>query len=127
MGAGYHNTALCHQHRKARAAPWSSRMRALCCGLSSRPRQPHTFFLVLPSMVRADFGAAAALISTRAVLGRVNPVQMLLLTLLGVTLFTLNEYILLSLLGVSHCRGDKPCLAYGANPPPCTVFAVLSR
>uniref|UniRef100_A0A672UWE1 Rh family B glycoprotein n=1 Tax=Strigops habroptila TaxID=2489341 RepID=A0A672UWE1_STRHB len=48
------------------------------------------------SMVRADFCAAATLISTGAVVGRVNPAQMLLLALLGVTLFTLNEHILLA-------------------------------
>lgn len=56
-------------------------------------------------MVSADFCTAAILISTGALLGRVNPVQMLLLTLLGVTLFTLNEYILLSLMGVSQRLG----------------------
>ncbi|XP_057265944.1 ammonium transporter Rh type B [Pezoporus wallicus] len=66
------------------------------------------------SMVRADFGAAAALISTGAVLGRVNPVQTLLLTLLGVTLFTLNEYTLLSLLGVSDSGGSVTVHAFGA-------------
>lgn len=66
--------------------------------------QPHVFPL-LPSMVSADFCTAAVLISAGAVLGRVNPVQMLLLTLLGVTLFTLNEYILHSLMGVSHQSG----------------------
>lgn len=57
---------------------------------------------LLPSMVSADFCTAAVLISTGALLGRVNPVQMLLLTLLGVTLFSINEYILLSLMGVSQ-------------------------
>ncbi|NXQ46195.1 RHBGB protein, partial [Catharus fuscescens] len=53
------------------------------------------------SIVSADFCTAAVLISTGAVLGRVNPVQMLLLALLEVTVCTLNEYILLSLMGVS--------------------------
>ncbi|XP_063213152.1 ammonium transporter Rh type B isoform X1 [Chroicocephalus ridibundus] len=57
------------------------------------------------SMVSADFCTAAVLISTGALLGRVNPVQMLLLTLLGVTLFSINEYILLSLMGVSDSGG----------------------
>uniref|UniRef100_A0A8C6JAC2 Uncharacterized protein n=1 Tax=Melopsittacus undulatus TaxID=13146 RepID=A0A8C6JAC2_MELUD len=66
------------------------------------------------SMVHADFGAAAALISTGAVLGRVNPAQMLVLTLLGVTLFTLNEYILLSLLGVSDSGGSVTVHTFGA-------------
>ncbi|NXD87269.1 RHBGB protein, partial [Halcyon senegalensis] len=66
------------------------------------------------SMVSADFCTAAVLISTGAVLGRVNPVQMLLLTLLGVTLFTLNEYILLSLMGVSDSGGSLTVHTFGA-------------
>ncbi|NXG61638.1 RHBGB protein, partial [Hemiprocne comata] len=66
------------------------------------------------SMVSADFCTAAVLISTGAVLGRVNPIQMLLLTLLGVTLFTLNEYILLSLMGVSDSGGSLTVHTFGA-------------
>ncbi|XP_053907151.1 ammonium transporter Rh type B isoform X1 [Cuculus canorus] len=66
------------------------------------------------SMVSADFCTAAVLISTGAVLGRVNPVQMLLLTLLGVTLFTLNEYLLLSLMGVSDSGGSLTIHTFGA-------------
>ncbi|NXI57181.1 RHBG protein, partial [Chloroceryle aenea] len=58
------------------------------------------------SMVSADFCTAAVLISSGAVLGKVNPLQLLLLTLLEVTLCTLNEYILLSLMGVSHQSGE---------------------
>ncbi|XP_035746562.1 ammonium transporter Rh type B-A, partial [Egretta garzetta] len=66
------------------------------------------------SMVSADFCTAAVLISAGAVLGRVNPVQMLLLTLLGVTLFTLNEYILHSLMGVSDSGGSLTVHTFGA-------------
>ncbi|KAM6039388.1 LOW QUALITY PROTEIN: ammonium transporter Rh type B [Chlamydotis macqueenii] len=66
------------------------------------------------SMVSADFCTAAVLIATGAVLGRVNPVQMLLLTLLGVTLFTLNEYILLGLMGVSDSGGSLTVHTFGA-------------
>ncbi|NWS77505.1 RHBGB protein, partial [Crotophaga sulcirostris] len=66
------------------------------------------------SMVRADFCTAAVLISTGAVLGRVNPVQMLLLTLLGVTLFSFNEYILLSLMGVRDSGGSLTIHIFGA-------------
>lgn len=85
-------------------------------------------------MVSADFCTAAILISAGAILGRVNPVQMLLLTLLGVTLFSLNEYILLSLMGVRHqpgahqkggdCRSmfrlliSRPTLSIETNPIP---------
>ncbi|NXP55991.1 RHBG protein, partial [Heliornis fulica] len=74
---------------------------------------PHTFPL-LPSMVSADFCTAAIIISTGAVVGRVNPAQMLLLTLLGVTLFALNEYILLSLMGVSDSGGSLTVHTFGA-------------
>uniref|UniRef100_A0A8C8AWT6 Rh family B glycoprotein n=1 Tax=Otus sunia TaxID=257818 RepID=A0A8C8AWT6_9STRI len=66
------------------------------------------------SMVSADFCAAAILIATGAVVGRVNPVQMLLLTLLGVTLFTLNEYILLSLMGLRDSGGSLTVHTFGA-------------
>ncbi|XP_074895632.1 ammonium transporter Rh type B [Buteo buteo] len=66
------------------------------------------------SMVSADFCTAAILISTGAVLGRVNPVQMLLLTLMGVILFTVNEYILLSLMGVRDSGGSLTVHTFGA-------------
>ncbi|KAM6309228.1 LOW QUALITY PROTEIN: ammonium transporter Rh type B [Podargus strigoides] len=66
------------------------------------------------SMVSADFCTAAVLISTGAVLGRVNPLQMLLLTLLGVILFTLNEYLLLSLMGVNDSGGSLTVHTFGA-------------
>ncbi|NXQ27296.1 RHBGB protein, partial [Alaudala cheleensis] len=66
------------------------------------------------SIVSADFCTAAVLISTGAVLGRVNPVQMLLLALLEVTLCTLNEYILLSLMGVSDSGRSLTVHTFGA-------------
>ncbi|XP_069734901.1 ammonium transporter Rh type B isoform X2 [Phaenicophaeus curvirostris] len=66
------------------------------------------------SMVSADFCTAAVLISAGAVLGRANPIQMMLLTLLGVTLFTLNEYLLLSLMGVSDSGGSLTVHTFGA-------------
>lgn len=113
--------SLCHRRGKARAARSARRSGGTRgCRLSSRPPQPFlspsptlgpptgsagsspTPSPLLPSMVSADFCTAAVLVSTGAVLGRVNPVQMLLLTLLGVTLVALNEYILLSLMGVSQ-------------------------
>ncbi|NXG45843.1 RHBG protein, partial [Psilopogon haemacephalus] len=67
------------------------------------------------SMVSADFCTAAVLISTGALLGRLSPIQALLLTLLGVLLFSLNEYILLSLLGVSDSGGSLTVHTFGAS------------
>ncbi|NXD29274.1 RHBGB protein, partial [Spelaeornis formosus] len=66
------------------------------------------------SMVSADFCTSAVLISIGAVLGRVNPVQMLLLALLEVILCTLNEYILLSLMGVSDSGRSLTVHTFGA-------------
>ncbi|NXP42200.1 RHBGB protein, partial [Leiothrix lutea] len=66
------------------------------------------------SLVSADFCTAAVLISIGAVLGRVNPVQMLLLALLEVTLCSLNEYILLSLMGVSDSGRSLTVHTFGA-------------
>ncbi|NXA76470.1 RHBGB protein, partial [Thryothorus ludovicianus] len=66
------------------------------------------------SMVSADFCTTAVLISIGAVLGRVNSVQMLLLALMEVTLCSLNEYILLSLMGVSDSGGSLTIHTFGA-------------
>lgn len=52
-------------------------------------------------MINADFCAGAVLISFGAVLGKTGPAQLLLMALLEVTLFGVNEFVLLSLLGVS--------------------------
>uniref|UniRef100_A0A8C5U1Z8 Rh family B glycoprotein n=1 Tax=Malurus cyaneus samueli TaxID=2593467 RepID=A0A8C5U1Z8_9PASS len=66
------------------------------------------------SMVSADFCTAAVLISMGAVLGRLNPVQTLLLALLEVILCTFNEYILLSLMGVRDSGHSLTIHTFGA-------------
>ncbi|XP_010191193.1 PREDICTED: ammonium transporter Rh type B-like, partial [Mesitornis unicolor] len=66
------------------------------------------------SIISADFCTAAVLIATGAVQGRMNPIQLLLLALLGVPLFTLNEYILLSIMGVSDSGGSLTVHTFGA-------------
>ncbi|XP_068167102.1 ammonium transporter Rh type C 2 [Antennarius striatus] len=53
------------------------------------------------SLINADFCCAGSLIAYGALLGKVSPVQLLVVTLFGVTLFAVEEYIILSLL---HCR-----------------------
>lgn len=56
------------------------------------------------SLINADFCAGAVLISFGAVLGKTGPAQLLLMALLEAVLFSVNEFILLSLLGVSLAR-----------------------
>ncbi|KAJ3594251.1 hypothetical protein NHX12_006582 [Muraenolepis orangiensis] len=53
------------------------------------------------SLINADFCVAGCLIAYGALLGKVSPVQLLVVTLFGVTLFAVEEYIILTLL---HCR-----------------------
>ncbi|XP_077374740.1 rh family, C glycoprotein a [Festucalex cinctus] len=53
------------------------------------------------SLINADFCCAGSLIAYGALLGKVSPVQTLVFTLFGVTLFAVEEFIILSLL---HCR-----------------------
>ncbi|CAL1604032.1 unnamed protein product [Knipowitschia caucasica] len=55
----------------------------------------------IESLINADFCCAGSLIAYGALLGKVSPVQLLVVTLFGVTLFAVEEYIILDLL---HCR-----------------------
>lgn len=74
--------------------------RPLPLGLPLFPAPPHPRIRT-PSMINADFCAGAVLISFGAILGKTGPVQLLLMALLEVVLFGLNEFVLLSLLEVS--------------------------
>lgn len=53
-------------------------------------------------MINADFCTGSVLISFGAVLGKTSPVQLLVMAMFEVTLFAVNEFILLSILGVSQ-------------------------
>lgn len=55
----------------------------------------------LESLINADFCVAGSLIAYGAILGKVSPIQLMVVTLFGVTLFAVEEYIILDLL---HCR-----------------------
>lgn len=61
------------------------------------------------SLINADFCVASSLIAYGALLGKVSPVQLMVLTLFGVTLFAVEEFIILSLL---HVRLSKHTHSY---------------
>lgn len=44
-------------------------------------------------MINADFSTATVLISFGAVLGKISPVQMLIMTIIEITVFIGNEYL----------------------------------
>ncbi|XP_010217253.1 PREDICTED: ammonium transporter Rh type B [Tinamus guttatus] len=71
-------------------------------------------YMEAQSMVGADFCAGAVLVSVGAVLGWGNPLQMLLLPLLEVPVFSANEYILLHVLGVRDSGGSLTVHTFGA-------------
>ena len=52
-------------------------------------------------MINADFSTATVLISFGAVLGKTSPVQLLIMTLLEITIFCANEHVVVTELGVS--------------------------
>ncbi|XP_048968504.1 ammonium transporter Rh type B isoform X2 [Canis lupus dingo] len=66
------------------------------------------------SMINADFCAGAVLISFGAILGKTGPAQLLLMTVLEVALFGINEFVLLNLLQVKDAGGSMTIHTFGA-------------
>ncbi|XP_041649320.1 ammonium transporter Rh type B [Cheilinus undulatus] len=66
------------------------------------------------SMINADFCTGSVLISFGAVLGKTSPVQLLIMAMFEVTLFAVNEFILLTLLGVKDAGGSMTIHTFGA-------------
>lgn len=66
------------------------------------------------SMINADFCTGSVLISFGAVLGKTSPVQLLVMAVFEVTLFAVNEFILLSLLGTRDAGGSMTIHTFGA-------------
>ncbi|KAG7261625.1 hypothetical protein CRUP_002878 [Coryphaenoides rupestris] len=66
------------------------------------------------SMINADFCTGAVLISFGAVLGKTSPVQLLVMAMFEVTLFAVNEYIILSLLNAKDAGGSMTIHTFGA-------------
>ncbi|XP_034001758.1 ammonium transporter Rh type B isoform X1 [Trematomus bernacchii] len=66
------------------------------------------------SMINADFCTGAVLISFGAVLGKTSPIQLLVMAMFEVTLFAVNEFILLSALGAKDAGGSMTIHTFGA-------------
>nr|XP_020466250.1 ammonium transporter Rh type C 2 [Monopterus albus] len=58
-------------------------------------------YVGVENMINADFCVAGSLIAFGGILGKVSPVQLMVVALFGVTLYAVEEYIILTLL---HCR-----------------------
>ncbi|NXE74865.1 RHAG protein, partial [Cochlearius cochlearius] len=66
------------------------------------------------SMINADFSTATALISFGAVLGKTSPVQMLILTILEITIFACNEHLITTVLQATDVGASMTIHAFGA-------------
>lgn len=79
----------------------------------------HTFeggkiHVSVTSLINADFCVGSVCIAFGGVLGKVSPVQVMLMTLFQVTLFAVNEFILLNLLHVNDAGGSMTIHTFGA-------------
>ncbi|XP_041888723.1 ammonium transporter Rh type A [Corvus kubaryi] len=68
----------------------------------------------IKSMINADFSTATALISFGALLGKTSPVQMLILTLLEITIFACNEHLVTEVLEATDVGASMTIHAFGA-------------
>ncbi|GAA6107829.1 ammonium transporter Rh type C-like 2 [Tachysurus ichikawai] len=67
----------------------------------------------IENLINADFCVAGCLIAYGAVLGKVSPVQVMVLTLFGITLFAVEEFIIISLLHAKDAGGSMVIHAFG--------------
>ncbi|TRY87255.1 hypothetical protein DNTS_031756 [Danionella cerebrum] len=68
----------------------------------------------IENLINADFCVAGCLIAYGAVLGKVSPVQLLVMTLFGVTLFAVEEYIILNIIHAKDAGGSMVIHTFGA-------------
>nr|XP_033776503.1 ammonium transporter Rh type C [Geotrypetes seraphini] len=66
------------------------------------------------SLINADFCVGSVAIAFGGLLGTISPVQLLLMTLFQVTLFAVNEWILLDILHVVDAGGSMTIHTFGA-------------
>ncbi|XP_051652628.1 ammonium transporter Rh type C isoform X1 [Manacus candei] len=66
------------------------------------------------NLINADFCVGSVCIAFGAILGKTSPIQLLVMTLFQVTLFSVNEYILLNLLHVKDAGGSMTIHTFGA-------------
>ncbi|CAI9543511.1 unnamed protein product [Staurois parvus] len=68
----------------------------------------------IESMINADFCTGAVLISFGAVLGKTSPFQLIVMTLFEVTLFGINEFIILNIVEAKDAGGSMTIHTFGA-------------
>ena len=77
-------------------------------------------------MLTADFASAAVLITMGALLGKTSPLQLIVICLLEIVLFALNEWIGLSLLQVVTPPSPDHAFRQSSSAPFCEIRLPLS-
>uniref|UniRef100_A0A4X2K452 Ammonium transporter Rh type A n=1 Tax=Vombatus ursinus TaxID=29139 RepID=A0A4X2K452_VOMUR len=72
------------------------------------------FYIGIKNMINADFSTATVLISFGAVLGKISPVQMLIMTTLEIPVFAANEYLVGEILKATDIGASMTIHAFGA-------------
>ncbi|KAM9840616.1 ammonium transporter Rh type A [Aulostomus maculatus] len=65
-------------------------------------------------IINADFSTATVLISFGAVLGKTSPVQLLIMTVLEITIFSINEHLVAEIMKANDVGASMIIHAYGA-------------
>ncbi|XP_062321455.1 ammonium transporter Rh type B [Osmerus eperlanus] len=91
------------------ALQWATLMQGLLHGFHGGK-----IHIGVESMINADFCTGSVLISFGAVLGKTSPVQLLVMAMFEVTLFSVNEFILLGVLGAKDAGGSMTIHTFGA-------------
>ncbi|XP_006881983.1 PREDICTED: ammonium transporter Rh type A [Elephantulus edwardii] len=68
----------------------------------------------IKSMINADFSTATVLISFGAVLGKTSPIQLLIMTIIEITIFAGNEYLVGEIFKASDIGASMTIHAFGA-------------
>nr|XP_056712814.1 ammonium transporter Rh type A [Euleptes europaea] len=74
----------------------------------------NTIHLGIKSIINADFSTATVLISFGAVLGRTSPLQMLIMTIFEIAIFTCNEHLVVNVFEAADTGASMTIHAFGA-------------
>ncbi|XP_004590487.2 ammonium transporter Rh type A [Ochotona princeps] len=72
------------------------------------------FQVGIKNMINADFSTATVLISFGAVLGKTSPIQMLIMTIMEISVFAGNEYLVSEIFKASDIGASMTIHAFGA-------------
>ncbi|XP_016068186.1 PREDICTED: ammonium transporter Rh type A [Miniopterus natalensis] len=68
----------------------------------------------IKNMINADFSTATVLISFGAVLGKISPLQMLMMTIIEITVFAVNEHLVAEMFMATDIGASMTIHAFGA-------------